>query len=95
MARIRRRFFAPFQLRDLCSEMPIHKLADIPRGTAQNPAQTCHGFAAGMIDFCERLCRGALAVALDHMSDRLRAGKACKFSTWDGLLLKQVLDRTY
>jgi hypothetical protein len=89
MARIHRRFYAAFQLRYLCSEMPIHTVArkyDIPRGTVQNPAQTCHGFAACMIKFCERLGWGALAAALDHMSDRLRADMACEYSSWHGLL---------
>jgi hypothetical protein len=57
--------------------MPVHAVArkyDTSRGVIQNLAQTCHGFAAGMIKFCDRLGWGALAAALDHMSDRLRAG---------------------
>ncbi|KAH9219076.1 hypothetical protein DL95DRAFT_434033 [Leptodontidium sp. 2 PMI_412] len=76
-ARIYRRFYSALQLRDLCNEMPIHAVArkyDIPRGIVQNLAQTCHGFAAGMIKFCERMNWGALAAVLDHFSDRLRAG---------------------
>jgi len=57
--------------------MPVHVVArkyQIPRGSVQTLAQTCHGFAAGMIKFCERMGWGALAAALDHMSDRLKAG---------------------
>jgi DNA polymerase theta len=76
-ARIYRRFYSALQLRDLCNEVPIHAVArkyDIPRGIVQNLAQTCHGFAAGMIKFCERMNWGALAAVLDHFSDRLRAG---------------------
>lgn len=75
--RIYKRFYAALQLRDLCNEMPIHAVArkyDMPRGAIQNLAQTCHGFAAGMIKFCERMKWGILAAALDHMSDRLKAG---------------------
>ncbi|KAE8441615.1 hypothetical protein EG329_004624 [Mollisiaceae sp. DMI_Dod_QoI] len=76
-ARIYRRFYAALQLRDLCNEMPIHAVArkyDLPRGTIQNLAQACHGFAAGMIKFCERMNWGSLAAVLDHFSDRLKAG---------------------
>jgi DNA polymerase theta len=78
IARIYRRFYAALQLRDLCNEMPVHAVArkyDIPRGMVQNLAQTCHGFAAGMIKFCERMNWGALVAVLDHFSDRLRAGE--------------------
>ena len=77
IARIYRRFYLAFQLRDLCNEMPVHAVArkyDMARGSVQNLAQTCHGFAAGMIKFCEHMSWGALAAALDHFSDRLRAG---------------------
>jgi hypothetical protein len=77
MARIYRRFYAALQLRDLCNEVPIDTVArkfDIPRGAVQNLAQICHGFAAGMIKFCQKIGWGALAAALDHMYDRLRAG---------------------
>ncbi|KAI9784170.1 MAG: hypothetical protein M1839_002675 [Geoglossum umbratile] len=77
LARIYRRFYTAFQLRDLCNEMPIRVVArkyDIPRGHVQNLAQACHGFAAGMVKFCERMGWSMLAVVLGHMSDRLRAG---------------------
>ncbi|KAI9876486.1 MAG: hypothetical protein M1830_006397 [Pleopsidium flavum] len=76
-ARIYRRFYAAFQLRDLSNELPIHAVAkkyDTPRGFVQNLAQTCHGFAAGMIKFCERMGWGMLTAVLEHMSDRLKAG---------------------
>lgn len=76
--RIYRRFYAALQLRDLCNEIPIHAVArkyDLPRGVVQNLTQTCHGFAAGMIKFCERMNWGALSAVLDHFSDRLKAGK--------------------
>ena len=46
------------QLRDLCNEMPIHKVAQkymVPRGSVQTLAQTCQGFSAGMIKFCEHM----------------------------------------
>ncbi|WDK14254.1 DEAD/DEAH box helicase [Colletotrichum graminicola] len=75
--RVYRRFYMAFQLRDLCNEMPIQAVArkyDVPRGAVQTLSQTCHGFAAGMIKFCEHMGWGIMAAALDHFSDRLRAG---------------------
>ncbi|KAK5990366.1 DNA polymerase theta [Cladobotryum mycophilum] len=77
LARVYRRFYLAFQLRDLCNEMPIHVVArkyDTPRGSAQTLSQTCQGFAAGMIKFCEHMGWGVMAAALDHFSDRLMAG---------------------
>ncbi|KAF7871717.1 hypothetical protein EAF04_003824 [Stromatinia cepivora] len=77
IARVYKRFYTALQLRDLCNEMPVHVVArkyDLPRGTIQNLSQTCHGFAAGMIKFCEKMDWGALAAVLDHFSDRLKAG---------------------
>ncbi|TDZ73168.1 DNA polymerase theta [Colletotrichum trifolii] len=77
IVRVHRRFYLAFQLRDLCNEVPIHVVArkyDVPRGAVQNLSQTCHGFAAGMIKFCEHMGWGIMAAALDHFSDRLRAG---------------------
>ncbi|KAB8299282.1 hypothetical protein EYC80_001362 [Monilinia laxa] len=77
ITRVYKRFYTALQLRDLCNEMPVHAVArkyDLPRGTIQNLAQTCHGFAAGMIKFCEKMDWGALAAVLDHFSDRLKAG---------------------
>ncbi|KAF6815928.1 DNA polymerase theta subunit [Colletotrichum sojae] len=77
IVRVHRRFYLAFQLRDLCNEMPIHTVArkyDVPRGAVQNLSQTCHGFAAGMIMFCQHMGWGIMAAALDHFSDRLRAG---------------------
>ncbi|TAQ89791.1 hypothetical protein B7494_g1900 [Chlorociboria aeruginascens] len=76
-ARIYKRFYAALQLRDLCNEMPIHAVSrkyDLPRGAVQNLSQTCHGFATGMIKFCQRMDWGALVAVLDHYSDRLKAG---------------------
>ncbi|KAG9229284.1 P-loop containing nucleoside triphosphate hydrolase protein [Amylocarpus encephaloides] len=76
-ARIYKRFYSALQLRDLCNETPIYAVArkyEMPRGMVQNLAQTCHGFAAGMIRFCHRMGWGALAAVLDHYSDRLKAG---------------------
>ncbi|KAL6356458.1 hypothetical protein LRP88_10054 [Fusarium phalaenopsidis] len=77
LARVHRRFYLALQLRDLCNEVPIHLVArkyDVPRGTVQNLSQTCQGFAAGMIKFCEQMGWGVMAAALDHFSDRLIAG---------------------
>ncbi|KAI6331128.1 hypothetical protein MCOR29_001669 [Pyricularia oryzae] len=77
LARVYRRFYMALQLRDLCNEMPVHVVArkyDVPRGTVQNLAQNCQGFAAGMIKFCEHMGWGAMASVLDHFSDRLKAG---------------------
>ncbi|KAK1636704.1 DEAD/DEAH box helicase [Colletotrichum phormii] len=77
MVRVHRRFYMAFQLRDLCNEMPIHVVArkyDVPRGAVQTLSQTCNGFAAGMIKFCEHMDWGVMSAALDHFSDRLRAG---------------------
>lgn len=77
VARIYRRVYSAFQLRDLCNEIPVHEISvkySVPRGQIQTLAQTCHGFAAGMIKFCERMGWGMLAAVLEHMLDRLRAG---------------------
>lgn len=57
-ARVYRRVYSTFALRDICNEVPINTLSlkyNLPRGTIQNLAQTCHGFAAGMIKFCQRM----------------------------------------
>ena len=77
VARTYRRFYMAFQLRDLCNEVPIHVVArrfEVPRGLVQTLAQTCEGFAAGMILFCDRMGWGMLKAALEHMIDRLKAG---------------------
>lgn len=58
LARVYCRFYLALQLRDLCNEIPIHVVArkyDSPRGSVQTLAQTCQGFAAGMIKFCEQM----------------------------------------
>ncbi|CAF9908910.1 MAG: hypothetical protein ALECFALPRED_005166 [Alectoria fallacina] len=76
-ARIYRRFYAALQLRDLCNETPVHLVAhkfDVPRGFVQTLAQICEGFAAGMINFCEKMGWGMLKAALEHVIDRLKAG---------------------
>lgn len=76
-ARRYHRFYLALQLRDLCNEVPIHRVAqkyDVPRGAVQTLAQTCQGFAAGMVKFCEAMGWGAMAAALDHFADRLKAG---------------------
>jgi len=57
--------------------MPIHKVArryEVSRGFVQTLAQICEGFAAGMITFCDKMGWGMLKAALEHMSDRLKAG---------------------
>lgn len=77
IARIYRRSYAAFQLRDLCNEISMPMIArryEIPRGNLQTLAQTCEGFAAGMIHFCDTMGWGMLKSVLEHMSDRLRAG---------------------
>ena len=64
-------------LRDLCNEVPIQAVAhkySIPRGFVQTLAQTCEGFAVGMVLFCERMNWTMLKSLLSHMTDRLRAG---------------------
>ncbi|KAJ5219344.1 Helicase C-terminal [Penicillium cinerascens] len=76
-ARIYRRAYTAFQLRDLSNEVPLSTIArryKIPRGTVQTLAQQCHGFAAGIVKFCQRMNWGMLAAVLDHMRDRLEAG---------------------
>ncbi|KAL8880326.1 MAG: hypothetical protein Q9198_002244 [Flavoplaca austrocitrina] len=76
-ARVYRRFYAAFQLRDICHEVPIPHVArkfEIARGLVQTLAQTCEGFASGMIQFCEIMGWGMLKSVLEHMSDRLKAG---------------------
>lgn len=77
LARVYHRFYLALQLRDLCNEMPVHRVAqkyEMPRGAVQTLAQTCQGFAAGMIKFCQQMDWGIMAAALDHFSDRLKAG---------------------
>ncbi|OAQ91185.1 ATP-dependent helicase-like protein [Purpureocillium lilacinum] len=77
LARVYRRFYLALQLRDLCNETPIHVVSrkyDAPRGTVQTLSQTCQGFAAGMIKFCDTMGWGVMAAALEHFSDRLMAG---------------------
>ncbi|KAI0022171.1 P-loop containing nucleoside triphosphate hydrolase protein [Xylariomycetidae sp. FL0641] len=77
VVRVYHRFYLALQLRDICNEMPIHQAArkyDMPRGAVQTLAQTCQGFAAGMVKFCEQMDWGAMAAVLDHFADRLRAG---------------------
>lgn len=77
ISRVYYRFYAAFQLRDLCNEVPIHMVArkyEIDRGFVQTLAQTCEGFAAGMIYFCDTMGWGMLKSVLEHMSDRLKAG---------------------
>ncbi|KAL8802236.1 MAG: hypothetical protein Q9182_003956 [Xanthomendoza sp. 2 TL-2023] len=77
VARVHRRFYAAFQLRDLCHEVPIPTIArkyEVARGLVQTLAQTCEGFAAGMISFCDIMGWGMLKSVLEHMSDRLKAG---------------------
>ena len=57
--------------------MPIHVVArkyEIQRGFIQNLAQSCEGFAAGILQFCEAMGWGMLKSVLEHMSDRLKAG---------------------
>lgn len=57
-ARIYARFYLALQLRDLCNESPVHVVArkyDVPRGSVQALAQTCQGFAAGMVKFCQHM----------------------------------------
>ncbi|ERS99860.1 hypothetical protein HMPREF1624_03225 [Sporothrix schenckii ATCC 58251] len=76
-ARIYRRFYVALQLRDLCNEIPVHRVAqkyNTPRGAVQSLAQTCEGFAAGMIKFCEHMGWGAMSSVLEHFVDRLKAG---------------------
>lgn len=77
LARVYHRFYLALQLQDICNEMPVYRVAqkyDMLRGTVQTLAQTCQGFAAGMIKFCEQMGWGVMASALDHFADRLKAG---------------------
>ncbi|KAF9886821.1 hypothetical protein FE257_011068 [Aspergillus nanangensis] len=77
IARTYRRAYTAFQLRDLSNEVPLSVIASryrTPRGAVQTLAQQCHGFAAGMVKFCQRMGWGMLAAVLDHMRDRLEAG---------------------
>ncbi|KAL5000795.1 hypothetical protein BDV10DRAFT_182982 [Aspergillus recurvatus] len=76
-ARIYRRAYTAFQLRDLSNEVPLPMISSrykIPRGAIQTLAQQCHGFAAGIVKFCQRMGWGMLAAVLEHMRDRLEAG---------------------
>lgn len=76
-ARIYQRCYLAFQLRDLCNEAPIHVVAQrykATTGSVQTLSQWCEGFAAGIIQFCDRMGWGMLRSVLEHMSDRLKAG---------------------
>ncbi|KAJ2905036.1 hypothetical protein MKZ38_006429 [Zalerion maritima] len=76
-SRVYKRFYLALQLRDLCNELPVYQVAnkyDMPRGVVQSLAQTCQGFAASMIKFCDIMDWGVMSAALDHFTDRLRAG---------------------
>ena len=69
--------------------MPVHIVArkyGVYRGLIQNLAQTCQGFAAGMIKFCERMGWGMLMVVLEHMRDRLKAGESLCLESFSMLL---------
>ncbi|KAI5303095.1 hypothetical protein KEM56_000037 [Ascosphaera pollenicola] len=75
--RIYKRVYTTLQLRELSNEVPISDVAakyNVPRGSVQNLATTCHGFAWGMVRFCQRMGWDMLAVVLEHMRDRLEAG---------------------
>ncbi|OGM45508.1 DNA-directed DNA polymerase theta [Aspergillus bombycis] len=77
LAAVYRRAYTALQLRDLSNEVPLSVVASryrTPRGTVQSLAQHCHGFAASMIKFCQRMGWGMLAAVLDHMRVRLEAG---------------------
>ena len=77
LARIYRRFYSALQLRDLCNEVPIHIVAkkyEMQQGFVQTLVQTCKGFAAGMIKFCERMDWGMFRAVLQHMCNQLKAG---------------------
>lgn len=79
-ARIYRRFYLALQLRDLCNEMPVHRVAqkyDTPRGAVQTLAQTCEGFAAGMIKFCEHMGWGYVARSLSICFLSLDTNEQC------------------
>lgn len=72
-ARVYRRFYLAMQLRDLCNEMPIHVVArkyDMPRGSVQSLSQTCQGFAAGMVKFCEQMGWGWVYLFPYHLKLR-------------------------
>ncbi|KAK6065809.1 DEAD/DEAH box helicase [Seiridium cupressi] len=71
LSRIYTRFYLALQLRDLCNESPVHIVArkfDMPRGSVQTLAQTCEGFAAGMIKFCEGMGWGYVDARLGLMA---------------------------
>ncbi|KAM5432937.1 putative DNA-directed DNA polymerase [Microsporum canis] len=77
LLRVYNRVYTAFQLRDLSNEIPVSSIAkkyNTARGAVQMLAQNCHGFAAGMAKFCQRMGWDMLAVVLDHMRDRLQAG---------------------
>ena len=76
-ARVYRRCYVAFQLRDLCDETPIHTIArryNVTTGSVQMLSQWCEGFAAVIVQFCDRMGWGMLKSVLEHMSDRLTAG---------------------
>lgn len=53
--------------------MPIHSVArkyEQPRGVVQTLSQTCQGFAAGMIKFCEQMGWGFVPFSRWHRIDR-------------------------
>ena len=68
-AGIYRRCYVAFQLRDLCNELPIHTVAqryNVSTGSVQTLSQVCEGFAAGVIQFCDRMGWGMLKSVLER-----------------------------
>lgn len=90
LARVYRRFYLALQLRSLCNEMPVHVVArkyDMPRGVVQSLSQTCQGFAAGMVKFCEHMGWGY------DGSFPLAAGKLLNHSSVMSAALDHYSDR--
>ena len=71
LARVYSRFYLALQLRDLCNEVPMQIVArkfDVPRGTVQTLSQTCEGFAAGMIKFCQLMGWGYVVLLISWLA---------------------------
>lgn len=62
------------------------------RGAVQTLAQTCHGFAAGMVKFCQRMSMGNAKAARTRSQAGLSSssGSSSETTGWD--LLAVVLD---
>ncbi|KAI9892311.1 MAG: hypothetical protein M1814_001510 [Vezdaea aestivalis] len=99
LVRIHHRFYAALQLRSICSEMSLYKVAKkyhVERGQVQDLAKNCHIFAYGVVKFCEKMGWPMLQAVLEHMSHRLITGsKADLFDLCQIAYVKSMTARIF